>query len=302
MRSILGALGASCVLAAGALLTSCGGETGATDEKPVLTFTAIPDQNTTELEERFGRVAEYLSETLDVEVEYVPVTDYTASVEAFTNGDVQLAWFGGLTGVRARRAVDGSRAIAQGTIDPEYVSYFIANPASGLEPGGKGPFPEAFRGKQFTFGSDSSTSGRLMPEYFIREASGGQLPAEFFGHDNRYSGSHDKTWEAVQNGSVELGALSYTTYDKRLKEGKIDPEQCFIAWITPGYPDYSWNAHPDLDEMFGEGTIDRLQEALVSITDAELLTALDRPEGMMEAKNEDFDPLVDLADQLGLLR
>jgi len=301
MRSFLHAAGASCVLALTALLPSCGGESNATDT-PVLTFTAIPDQNTTELEQRFDRVAAYLSEELGIEVDYVPVTDYTASVEAFTNGDVQLAWFGGLTGVRARRAVEGSRAIAQGTIDPEYVSYFIANPASGLTPGGKGPFPtEAFRGKSFTFGSDSSTSGRLMPEYFIRENTG-QSPAEFFGQDNRYSGSHDKTWEAVQNGSVELGALSYTTYDKRLAEGKIDPEQCFIAWITPGYPDYSWNAHPAIDEMFGEGTIDRLQEALTSITDQELLVALDRPEGMMAATNEDFAPLVDLADQLGLLR
>ena len=300
MRSILHAVGASGVLALGAFLTSCSSESNATDAQ-VLTFTAIPDQNTTELEQRFDRVAAHLSEVLGIEVDYVPVTDYTASVEAFTNGDVQLAWFGGLTGVRARRAVEGSRAIAQGTIDPEYVSYFVANPGSGLEPGGKGPFPEEFAGKQFTFGSDSSTSGRLMPEYFIRQATG-QAPDEFFGHDNRYSGSHDKTWEQVQNGSVELGAMSYTTYDKRLAEGKIDPSKCFIAWITPGYPDYSWNAHPAIDDMFGAGTIDRLQEALTSITDEALLAALDRPEGMMEASNEDFEPLVDLADQLGLLR
>lgn len=301
MRSTLLAIGAGSVLAVGALLSSCTSESEATDQK-VLTFTAIPDQNSTELEQRFDRVAAYLSEVLGIEVDYVPVADYTASVEAFKNGDVQLAWFGGLTGVRARHAVEGSRAIAQGTIDPEYVSYFIANPASGLTPGGKGSFPaEAFRGKSFTFGSESSTSGRLMPEHFIRQNTG-QSPAEFFGHENRYSGSHDKTWEAVQNGSVELGAMSYTTYDKRKAEGKIDPDKCFIAWITPGYPDYSWNAHPAVDEMFGEGTIDRLQEALVSITDAELLVALDRPDGIIEATNEDFAPLVELAEQLNLHR
>lgn len=305
MRTFLNAVGASFGLAAITVLASCSQETNANESgsaaDAVLTFTAIPDQNTTELEQRFDTVAAYLTEELGFTVEFTPVTDYAASVEAFTNGDVQLAWFGGLTGVQARRAVDGARAIAQGEIDPSYKSYFIANPGSGLEPGGTGPFPTAFEGKTFTFGSESSTSGRLMPEHFIRTATG-RSPEEFFGRPNRYSGSHDKTWEAVQNGTVDLGALSYTTYDKRLASGDIDPEKCFIAWITPDYPDYSWNAHPSIDATFGDGTIDRIQEVLTSITDPALLKAFDRPGGLIEAKNEDFAPLVELAQDLNLVR
>ncbi|QDU84441.1 Phosphate-import protein PhnD precursor [Planctomycetes bacterium Pla163] len=300
MRSLLRALGTSVVLVAAPLFVSCSAESHGT-EAAVLKFTAIPDQNATELKQRFDTVAAHLTEELGIQVEFVPVADYTASVEAFTNGQVHLAWFGGLTGVRARLAVDGARAIAQGTIDPRYKSYFIANPDSGLEPGGSGPFPMELAGKSFTFGSDSSTSGRLMPEFFIREATK-QSPEDFFGSPNRYSGSHDKTWEAVQNGSVDAGALSYTTYDKRLAEGAIDPARCFIVWQTPDYPDYSWNAHPAIDEIFGAGTIDRLQAVLVSIDDPELLSALDRPEGLTTARNEDFAPLVGLAEQLELLR
>lgn len=300
MRSTPLALGASLGFVAALFLGSCGSESNA-NETAVLTFTAIPDQNTAELKQRFDLVAEHLTDELGFPVEFMPVSDYSASVEAFKTGDVQLAWFGGLTGVRARRAVEGARAIAQGTIDPEYKSYFVANPDSGLSPGGTGPFPMQFEGKSFTFGSDSSTSGRLMPEYFIRENTG-QSPAEFFGHENRYSGSHDKTWESVQNGSVDLGAMSYTTYDKRLAAGDIDPEQCFIAWVTPNYPDYSWNAHPAIDATFGEGTIERIQDILTSIEDPDLLVALDRPDGLIEASNSDFAPLVALATELGLVR
>lgn len=300
MRSTLGALGTSTALVAVSFFVSCSAESHGT-ETAVLRFTAIPDQNATELQQRFDKVAAHLTEELDIQVEFIPVADYSASVEAFTNGQVHLAWFGGLTGMRARRAVDGARAIAQGTIDPTYSSYFIANPASGLEPGGTGPFPMGLAGKSFTFGSDSSTSGRLMPEYFIRDATNGS-PEDFFGTPNRYSGSHDKTWEAVQNGSVDAGVLSYTTYDKRLAEGAIDPAKCFILWETPDYPDYSWNAHPALDEVFGPGTIDRLQAALISIDDPELLSALDRPEGLITAENDDFAPLIGLAEELGLLR
>ena len=90
-------------------------------------FTAIPDQNTARLKERFDRVAVYLSGELGIDVEYIPVKSYAASVNAFKNDEVQLAWFGGLSGVKARRSVAGSQAIAQGEEDLEFVTYFIAN-------------------------------------------------------------------------------------------------------------------------------------------------------------------------------
>jgi phosphonate transport system substrate-binding protein len=144
----------------------------------VLAFTAVPDQNTTELQEKFQPLAAFLSRRLGVPVEYVPVRDYQASVELFKNADVMLAWFGGLTGVQARQAVPGARAIAQGETDPRYFSYFIAHADTGLQRSDE--FPRGIAGLSFTFGSRSSTSGRLMPEYFIRRSTG-LSPEEFFG-------------------------------------------------------------------------------------------------------------------------
>ncbi len=267
-------------------------------DRSELLYTAIPDQNSTELIEKFAPLTTYLSGTLGVTVRYVPARDYQASVEMFRNGDVHLAWFGGLTGVQARAAVPGARAVAQGLADPQYFSYFIAHRDAGLAP--DVDFPMGIGDLSFTFGSQSSTSGRLMPEYFIREHSG-QSPAEFFGGPNHYSGSHDKTLELVESGRFQAGVVNYKVYDQRVAEGKIDPDLVRVIWKTPIYADYNWTAHPVLDERFGEGFMLKIQQALVAIEDPSLLSALPR-KGLIPARNEEFDGIRDVAIQLDMLR
>jgi phosphonate transport system substrate-binding protein len=264
-----------------------------------LRFSGIPTTNTTELAAKYKPLAEHLSTKLGVPVEYVPLADYTAAVEGFKNGDLQLCWFGGLTGVRARQAVKGARVIACGKVDPKFHSYFVAHKSTGLTRSDE--FPLALKGKKFTFGSDSSTSGRLMPEYFIRKHTK-LSPKEFFGSEMNFSGGHDKTAKLVEAGTFDAGALDYTVYDQMVKDKKLDPDVCRIIWVTPDYTDYHFTAHPALDETFGKGFTDRLQQALVEIKDPELLKALFRPDGLIPAKNEDFDGLRALALELGLVR
>ncbi len=265
---------------------------------PVLSFTAIPDQDTGELARRFAPLAEYLSTATGLEVRYVPSTDYEASVSMFETGDVQLAWFGGLTGSQARVAVPGSRAIAQGDVDPEFKSYFIANTALGLEPGNAFPFGLAGV-TEFTYGSPKSTSGRLMPEAFLRAATG-QTPAEFFGAEPVYAGTHDRTWKNVQDGVVQAGVLSYKVWDRDLAEGRIDPSKVEVLWTTPTYADYNWSVRGDVDERFGAGTIDVLQRALVDLADPVILEAVDRDD-LIEATNADFADIDAIAAELGFL-
>ncbi len=265
----------------------------------VLRFTAIPDHNATELQQKYDPVAAYLGEKLAVEVAYVPAADYQASVEMFKNGDVQLAWFGGLTGVQARQAVPGARAIAQGIEDPQYRSYFIAHESTGLEE--SEDFPAAIADFPFTFGSESSTSGRLMPEYFIRQNTG-KAPGDFFEHPVGFSGSHPKTAELVAQGTgVKVGALNYKTYDNMVAAGKIDPKVCRKIWTTPPYADYNFTAHPVLEETFGEGFTEKLQKAVMEIDDPGLLAAFQR-ERLIEARNEEFEGIAAVATELGMLR
>ena len=292
--ALRGALMLALVVPALSLSCGSGGEAPA---RP-LRFSAIPDQNTTELAEKFQPFAAHLSAALAVEVEYVPAHDYQASVEMFRNGDVDLAWFGGLTGVQARDAVPGARAIAQGEADPNYYSYFIAHQTTGLEraeqlPGEIGSF-------RFTFGSESSTSGRLMPEFFLRQATG-KAPAELFDEPVGFSGSHDKTIELVESGQYEIGAVNYKVYDQRVAAGRTDPDVCRVIWQTPYYADYNWTVRPDLDETLGAGFTDRLQAALLAIDEPELLAALPR-QRLIAARNEEFEGIRRVAAQLGMLR
>ena len=280
-----------------ALAAGCG--ENPSEAAPVLKFTAIPGDNTTELKAKFAPFEKHMSGKLGVTVKYVTTTNYTASVTSFINGDVHLAWFGGLSGVRARDKVPNSRAIAQGEADPEYHTYFIAHVDSGLEKSES--FPKGLEGKTFTFGSNGSTSGRLMPEYFIRKNTG-KTPAEFFGRAMSFSGSHEKTARFVESGQFKSGAIDYKTYDRLVAEKKIDPEKVRVIWKTPPYPDYNWTAHPDLEKQFGNGFTDRLQAALIELKDPALLRAINRPEGLTTANNEDWDGLRNLARELGLVR
>ncbi|MHC4450327.1 MAG: phosphate/phosphite/phosphonate ABC transporter substrate-binding protein, partial [Planctomycetota bacterium] len=172
-------------------LAGCGGQPD--EGEIVFRFSAIPDEKPTENEVRFAPVAEYLAEKLGVKVEYKAVTNYSGSVQAFKNGDIDAAWFGGLSGVQARLAVKGSEAIAQGAEDPNFYSYFIAHKDSGLKP--SDAFPKAAAGKKFTFGSAGSTSGRLMPEFFIREQTGKE-PKKFFSEVG-FAKNHPGTLAAV---------------------------------------------------------------------------------------------------------
>ncbi len=275
------------------------GEDAAAGSTGTLRLTGIPNENTTELAERMRPLEAHLGQELGVRVEYVPMTDYAGSVEAFKNGDVHLAWFGGLTGVQARRAVPGARVIAMGAVDGDYKSYFVANPQTGIERSES--FPLELASTKFAFGSASSTSGRMMPEHFIREATG-KSPAEFFGAEMNFTGSHDKTAKLVEAGTFGAGALDYKTYERMVREGQLDPARCRIVWETPGYVDYNFTVRPDLDALLGAGFTDRLQQRLLAIRDPRLLDALNRPEGLVAASNADFQLLEQLALSLQLVR
>ena len=271
-----------------ALLVACGGnekqsaENG--EEVKVLRFSAIPDEDTTAQKERFQPVADYLSKALGIDVEFIPSINYGASVEKFENNDVQLAWFGGVTGVQAMNRVEGARALVAGQKDLAFKSYFIANASTGLE--ASEDFPAAIADLKFTYGSSSSTSGCIMPSHFIIENTG-KTPGEFFKEKPGFSGAHDKTAMLVQDGSFQAGALSFGTYEKLVAAGKLDPEKCVKIWETPTYADYNMTAHPDLENTFGEGFLDKLQQALVDCQDEAALKALGR-EKLVKVNNETF--------------
>ena len=278
------------------LVAACLTLSGAAAAQDTLYFSAIPDEDETRLAERFDAVAEYQSEELEVPVQFVPVKSYPAAVTAFRNDQVQLAWFGGLSGVQARLLVPGARAIAQGDEDTQFVSYFIANTDTGLT--ASEDFPEEARGMSFTFGAKTSTSGRLMPEYAIRENTG-EAPEDFFARVG-FSGDHSQTLRLVASGAWQVGALNFAVYDQAVADGAPEVETAKVIWQTPPYPDYNWTIRGDVDERWGEGFADKVQAALVGMDNPELLAAFPR-NAFIPADNQDYVAIEEVGRQLDLL-
>ena len=261
-----------------------------------LVFTAIPDQDETRLVERFRLVVGYLQRVLGVPVQYTPVKSYAAAVTAFTNNQVQLAWFGGLTSSQARRAVPGAEAIVQGAEDAAFYSYFIANAATGLTR--SDAFPAGIAGRSFSFGSRASTSGRVMPEHFIRQHFG-RAPDQVFSRVG-FSGDHSRTIQVVQSGAFDVGALDFTVFDLESRMERVDTTKVRVIWQTPRFPNYNWTIRGDVDQRFGAGFKEKVRAALLAIDDRAILEIFPRSR-FIPTSNAEYAPMEAAARAFGVL-
>jgi len=262
MRKLLTTLGTVIILVA--LTTACSQtdskapQNNVTDEKNAQVFKigAIPDQNVSDLKNNMDEISNYLSGKTGLKVEFAPSVDYAALVTAFERGEVQLAWFGGLTGVQARSRVPDSEAIAQRPSDSKFHSVFIAQKNLDINEIGD------LKGKTFTFGSESSTSGNLMPRYYLMQA--GIDPDKDFNGKPNFSGSHDKTIKLVESGAFQAGALNIAVWDTYVKDNKVDLSKVKVFYTTPEFFDYNWTINK-VDDTFGAGTKAKVKEALLSM-------------------------------------
>lgn len=244
----------------------------------VIVIGGIPDQDVSTLEQRFGDLAEYLTQYFadlssgtdpadgsnlanpppPIKFRYQPSSDYAAIVTAFTNGDIQLGWFGGLTGTQARTELPQANAIAQRAQDAEFRSVWIVR--SDLD----ATTLADLAGRSFTFGSEISTSGRLMPQHFLAEQG---LDIDQLFSVYSFSGSHDNTWQLVDAGTYDAGVLNKSVWDSAVAEGKVDVGRVRVLEVTPPYYDYHWLAHPDIDRTHGPGTTAHITRALLGLDD-----------------------------------
>lgn len=280
------------------MLVACSGDNEKSKEETksgqVFKIGAIPDQNAADLNRSMDDIAQYLSEKTGIKVEYVPSVDYAALVTAFERGEIHLAWFGGLTGVQARNLVEGSEAIAQRPRDEEFHSVFIAQKELGLDG------LEDLKGLSFTFGSESSTSGHLMPRYFIME--NGINPETDFAGEPNYSGSHDKTYKLIEAGTFQAGVLNEAVWEGAVKDGSVDLNKVDAFYTTPAYFDYNWTINT-VENAFGEGTKEKVKEALLSMG-AEQQEMLDifETDKFIETNNANYEAIEEVAKELGIIK
>lgn len=249
-------------------LVACSSQTSensspsSTTKNQPLTTGAIPDQDPEKLQRLYSKLATYLQTELGVPVTYKPVTDYTAAVTAFKVGDLDLVWFGGLTGVQAQLQVQGAEAIAQRDIDAQFHSIFITNKNTKLKPIKDISGLQQLKGHTFTFGSESSTSGRLMPQYFLKQAS---VSLDDFKGQVGFSSSHDATIKLVEAGTYDVGVLNEQVWQSRLKAGEVDLNKVEVIWRTPSYYDYHWVINPLVQQRYGNDFTKKVQTALLKL-------------------------------------
>ena len=260
--------------------------------KPVLRVSAIPDEAPTELQRKFGPLGEYLGKALDMEVRFVPVTDYAGTVEGLAGGHLDLVWYGGFTFVQARRRTGNAIPLVQREEDAAFHSKLIARAGSGIRS------LQDLKGKTFAFGSPSSTSGHLMPRYYLLQA--GIDPEKDFSR-YAFSGAHDATAKWVESGKVDAGALNESVWQKLVDEKRVDPSKVEVFYTTPAYFDYNWTVRGDLDPRLAA----KIKAAFLALDPArpeqKAILDLQRTRRFIETRPENYRMIEEAARSAGLL-
>jgi len=258
-----------------------------------LNVSAIPDEAPTELQRKFAPLGRYLEKETGMKVRFVPVSDYAAVVESLATKKLDLAWLGGFTYVQAKLRTGGSALpIVQREEDAKFTSKFIsADPAIRSL--------ADLKGRTFAFGSPSSTSGHLMPRYFLQQA--GIQPDQDF-RNTAFSGAHDATVAFVAAGKAEAGVLNASVWEKLVEQNKVDTGKVHVFATTPPYFDYNWTVRGDLDPAL----VKKLREAFLKLDarnpeHAEILQ-LQRAARYIETRRENYDGIEDAARAAGLLK
>jgi phosphonate transport system substrate-binding protein len=258
-----------------------------------LRVSAIPDEAPSELQRKFAPLGEYLHAATGLRVTFVPVTDYAATVEGLAAGKLDLVWYGGFTFVQARRRTGNAIPLVQRAEDERFHSKFI------VAAGSKARRLEDLKGATFAFGSVSSTSGHLMPRYFLLQA--GIDPDRDFAKV-AFSGAHDVTARWVEAGKVDAGVLNESIWQKLVDEKKLDLAKVRVLATTPEFHDYNWTVRGDLDPK----VVASLRAAFLALDPAnpahKRILDLQRASRFVPTAVESYAPIEKAARAAGLLQ
>ena len=259
----------------------------------VLRVSAIPDEAPTELQRKFAPLGNYLSAQTGLKVVFTPVTDYAAVVEALAAGKIDMAWLGGFTFVQARIRTNGSAIpIVQREEDAKFTSRFIT-----ADPSIKSLAD--LKGKTFAFGAPSSTSGSLMPRFFMQQA-GLNIDKDF--KNIAFSGAHDATAAFVSAGKADAGVLNASVWDKLIEQKKVDPDKVRVFATTPPFFDYNWTVRGDLDPKLVKSLTEAFLKLDPNNPEHKDILSLQRATRFIPTRKENYDGIEKAAISAGLLK
>lgn len=274
---------------------ACSSSSAATDEPladGVLQLGVLPDDEPDALEARYRPLADHLQYELGVDVTLVVPSSYADLTDEFARRSVDIAVFGAVSFLLAQDE-SGAEPLAMRDIDARFFTAFIARADE------EGVAVSDFGGRRLAFGSDLSTSGHLMPRFFLGEVFAMEPEVDF--SDVIYTGTHDATVAAVLDGSADLGAVNKQVFDDMLRTGRLSADDLRVVWITPPYVDYVWAVQPALEEAVRTDILNTLLQLTASTpVGQEILTPLGG-RGFIPATPEDFAQLRKIANEVGIL-
>ncbi len=260
----------------------------------VLKVTTIPEEAATEQTRKFGPLVKYMERALGMKVEFTPVNDYPAAVEALVNKQVDLVWFGGFTHVQAQIRSGGKVIpIAQREEDTQFRSVFITQVGSGIKQ------LTDLKGKQVSFGSASSTSGHLMPRSFLLQA--GIEPERDFKRV-AFSGAHDATIASVVSGRVDAAALDITVWRKFVDDKRVDTSKVDVFYTTPPYFNYNWSVHSEMPAALRERITKALLDLSMETAEGKEILTLNRATKYIPTRAENYKGLETAGRSAGLIK
>ena len=270
------------------------GATAAHAQANVLRVSAIPDEAPTELQRKFKPLGEYLKAKTGMDVQFMPVTDYAAVVEGLASKKIDVAWLGGFTFVQAKLRTEGQAVpIVQRAEDEKFTSKFIVPVDSPIKT------IADLKGHTFAFGAPSSTSGSLMPRYFLQQQ--GLVPERDF-KTVAFSGAHDATVAFVASGRAEAGVLNASVMDKLVEAKNPNAAKVRVLATTPPFFDYNWTVRPGLDAVLTK----KLTDAFLALdaskpADKEILD-LQRASKFIPTKAANYDGIEAAGKSAGLIK
>jgi phosphonate transport system substrate-binding protein len=259
-----------------------------------LRVSAIPDEAPTELQRKFKPLGEYLEKETGLKVEFTPVTDYAAVVEGLATNKIDLAWLGGFTFIQAKIRTEGRAIpIVQRVEDEKFLSRYIVPVESTAKT------LADLKGKTMVFGSASSTSGHLMPRFFLQQA-GIDAGKDF--KNVAFSGAHDATVAFVASGRGEAGVLNASVWDKLVETKNPNAAKVRVLATTPPYYDYNWTVRPGMDA----GVVKRVTDAFLKLDPAnaehKAIMDLQRASKFIATRTANYDGIEAAAKSAGLLK
>ena len=260
----------------------------------VLRVSAIPDEAPTELQRKFKPLGDYLAKESGTKVQFTPVTDYAAVVESLATRKLDLVWLGGFTFIQAKERTKGTAIpIVQRAEDEKFLSRFIVPADSTAKT------LADLKGKSFAFGSPSSTSGHLMPRFFLLKE--GVNPEKDF-KNVAFSGAHDATVAFVAGGKAEAGVLNASVWDKLVETNNPNAQKVKVLATTPPYYDYNWTVRGDLNPAI----VKKLTAAFLKLDPKnpahKEIMELQRASKFIATKSSNYDGIENAAKSAGLMK